>query len=560
MSKVKFLSEFNVKEVLSRKLFLIAFLFIVAFFGTKALFKPGYYTSHDGWHQVVRLYYFDKAVKDGFFPPRYITNLFLGYGYPLFIFSYHLPWILAEPFILVGFSVFDAIKAVYILGFFLSGLTMFFFIKNRFGDIEALVCAFLYLWAPYRFSNIFVRGAIGEATVFIFIPLLFLTIDCLKEKFSWRMIALGALAFGDILISHGIVAFLVLSLSLIYFFYSIIFSKNRIKVFGRFSLLVFFGLALVSYYLVPSIGLKKYTKFEQNIIATQNEGQFAKLSELFYSKWGYGFAVPRSVDSMSFQLGIAQWLTVVMLIFNLIFFRQKLKKKIVKNKDFLISLMIIFFLSIFLITPQSSFFWRNIVDRVFIVDFSWRLLTVAVFASSALAGFLLFILPRSIKLLLVAVLMLVAIYTNRNHLRVNQYTDIPIDLYLASELTTNTYDEYLPKEVDALRIKQINQGGSIFSEGKSKIDGIERKTHSLAFNYQSDFSNSFVVHLFYFPGWEILIDGQKTMIEKDDLGLISFKAPSGSHRVLIRYAGTKLTQISTLFSLITLVFLVLSFF
>ena len=76
---------------------LIIFLItVLSVFVLKDLFKPYFYTSHDGIHQVVRLYYFDQALRDGQIPPRWAGGLLNGFGYPLFIFSYHLPWLMAE--------------------------------------------------------------------------------------------------------------------------------------------------------------------------------------------------------------------------------------------------------------------------------------------------------------------------------------------------------------------------------------------------------------------------------------------------------------------------------
>lgn len=535
---------------------LLLLLVCLGFFGVKSLFSKGYYTSHDGWHQVARLYYYDKTIKEAIFPPRYITNLFFGYGYPLFIFNYHLPWLVAEPFMYLGFSVFDSIKTVYILGYVLSGITMFVWLR-RFGNIEAFVGAFLYMWAPYRFSNIFVRGAIGEASVFIFLPLLFLAFDLAKKRFNWTSIFIGAVSIAGIILSHAIVAFLVLSLSSFYVLFSLPVVKKQLHFVLRLIILTLLGLLLASYYLVPSLTLKKYTKFDERIQATKNEGQFATFKELIYSKWGYGFAVPRGSDSMSFQLGIAQWCTIFLLFITLIYFFIRRRK--IQNIDFIISLSVIFVLSIILITPQSQVIWKKIIDQLFIVDFPWRLLTISVFTSSALSAYLLFILPKKMKFFLLFLLLLVAFYTNRNYLRVNQYTEIPLSLYLASENTTNTYDEYLPQWVNSEEIKKLNLGGKIISNN-SQITGVENKTSSLAFNYKSGQAEDFTIHLFYFPGWEAFIDSKKIEIKKNNLGLINFSAPEGTHRVFINYTGTNLTKISNFLSLLTILILIFGFF
>src|SRR4030042_3352281 len=142
---------------------IIVLLIVVSFITLKDLFQPGFYTSHDGTHQVVRLYYFDKLIREGQIPPRWVGDLLNGYGYPLFIFSYQLPWLLAEPLHLLGFSIFDSIKLTFVIGFALSGITMYLFQKHIFGRVPAVVGTVIYLFAPYRFSNIFVRAAIGDA-------------------------------------------------------------------------------------------------------------------------------------------------------------------------------------------------------------------------------------------------------------------------------------------------------------------------------------------------------------------------------------------------------------
>ena len=189
---------------------IIIFIFVLSIFTLKDLLKPGYFTSHDGIHQVPRLYYFDQAVRDGQIPPRWAGGLLNGFGYPLFIFSYHMPWIIAEPVYLIGFSIFDSIKITFIIGFLLSGISMFYLQRQLFGRFAALVGTIMYLFAPFRFSNIFVRAAIGDATVFIFPPIVFLALSKImnSEKISMFWICVGAIALSGLLLSHAMVAML----------------------------------------------------------------------------------------------------------------------------------------------------------------------------------------------------------------------------------------------------------------------------------------------------------------------------------------------------------------
>src|SRR3989338_10790443 len=121
--------------------FIIIFFLIISLFALRDLWGEGFYTSHDGSHQVARLYYFDKLLRDGQVPPRWVSELQNGYGYPLFIFSYQLPWFIAEPLYVAGFSIFDSIKLTFLIGFFLSGLSMYAFLKNTTGRMPAFAGA-----------------------------------------------------------------------------------------------------------------------------------------------------------------------------------------------------------------------------------------------------------------------------------------------------------------------------------------------------------------------------------------------------------------------------------
>src|SRR5438270_619418 len=90
--------------------FYLILIMLFSIMGMKALFHPGLFTAHDIWHQVARLYYYNLAVSDGQFPPYWISTLANNYGYPLFFFSYHLPWLLALPLLNLGIDIPTVLK------------------------------------------------------------------------------------------------------------------------------------------------------------------------------------------------------------------------------------------------------------------------------------------------------------------------------------------------------------------------------------------------------------------------------------------------------------------
>ncbi|PJF33711.1 MAG: hypothetical protein CUN57_01425, partial [Phototrophicales bacterium] len=59
---------------------------------------------------------------------------------------------------------------------------------------------------------------------------------------------------------------------------------------------------------------------------------------------------------------------------------------------------------------------------------------------------------------------------------------------------------------------------------------------------------------FYFPGWQLLLDGEPFPIQPDErFGLIETRLPEGEHIVQLDFVGTPIQHISTIISLITVI-------
>src|SRR3989338_7921446 len=98
---------------------------------------PGLFRIHDD-QQVARLYLFDKSLKDGQFPVRWVDELGFGFGYPLFVFYPPLVYMLGEVFHLSGFGFIDSVKLVFFASILLSGVGMFVFVKELGGRLAGL--------------------------------------------------------------------------------------------------------------------------------------------------------------------------------------------------------------------------------------------------------------------------------------------------------------------------------------------------------------------------------------------------------------------------------------
>lgn len=514
-------------------------LLLFSILGMKALFYPGLYTAHDIWHQVVRFYYYFQGINDGQFPPYWIGQLANGFGYPFFFFSYHLPWLIGVLLLQIGFDISPAIKTLFFLSYISSGITMYFFVKCLLKDrFSALLSGIVYLWVPYHFLIIFVGGSLGIAFVFTFLPVIFLGIHLIKEgsRFGIPVLAAG---FSGVILSHIMHLVFLSPIILIFLLWEITKDTKKVRFLKNTFLGVLFGILISSFYLIPATYYNGFTRVHQETgFFELYKRNFINFNQLLYSKWGYGPIINNAKDGEnSFQLGIAQWISTVTLAFLIIF--KKLSRS---SQNLSIYLLLSFVISIFLMLDFSKSVWAFGVKFV-TVDFPFRLLLPATFIASICAGVILVNIDKKFKSLFFIFLIFVAIYTNRNHVNVNQYTNFPISTYLdlETEITTNTFNEYLSIKADP---KLLQKPWNEIKGENINAFNLKRTTNQLSFDISVAKEGTVSVGQFYFPGQTLYLDNRVTQFSIDKEGLISFKVPQGIHTVMIRYQETPLVKLS----------------
>lgn len=515
-------------------------LLIISLLYMKSLFHTGFYTSHDGEHNLIRLYRYSKAIDEGQIPPRWTSNLYNGYGYPLFNFSYHLPWIIAYPIYKTSSSLTAALKSIFFLSYYLSGMTMFFYIRWKFKkNWLAFMTSLLYLIAPYRFVNIFVRATAGESMALIFPPLLFWGIDwILLEKEKLKGIFILAIGIAGLILSHGLIFILFFSFGALYFILRLItLSAKRIEVFVHFIKASFLGLSLSAFYLLPALLEKKYTAPPKaSPLHDLLLKHFITLKQVLYSRWGYGFSRQGiELDDMSFQLGIGQWLVIsfaALLIF--------------KKKELSIYLAL-FTIAVFSMLEYSREIWQIILGYI-PFDFPWRMLGFTVFISSITFAALISLIKNFfVKIIFIALVLMLIVYGNRNHLRVNKYTYLAEDYYKQKLDTTNTFNEYSPKKVREEFVK-VNREIVISQNKNIVISNIEQKEHIIRFNKDGP-AGKIIINQLYFPGWKLYMDGVEQEFIKNKQGVIEFKAGEGLRRIELVFKRTKVRVLSEIITI-----------
>ena len=464
----------------------LAILLLLGLVAMRTFFQPGFYDGHDSQAHIIRLWQFDKALSGGQIPPRWAPDLYAGRGYPVFIFAYPLPYFAAETFHLAGFSLAVSLKLTLVLAYLTSLIGMYF--------LAGFTGAILWGFAPYMFVKIFITGSLGVVTAYAFIPWFFWA---LKQK-KW----LGVTLFLTLwILSHP--GKLVIFGSMIGLFF-----LKKFKHWRRFLLSVFLALGLSAWYFLPANLELGFTHFK-DFVSHQYQNDFVSFTRLLYSKWGTN--APGFDNPLSQQVGIAQWLAIGL---GLIFWRQ------------LWPYLLIFGLSIFLMLEPSKFIW-DLPTPLQSVATPWRFLSLAVFTAALTGGQVIRLIKVPVwRTVAAGLLIALALYGNRNHLRINEvrvYNQEFLDNYTG---VATGWNEHLP-----IWVKTVDDG-----------------THSQATSNQ--------LNTLYYPGWQVKINGQSVPIWPSENGLIEFAAPEGDYQIEAKFIDTPLRRTSKIITLISLLVIV----
>ncbi len=520
-------------------------VFVIALLPLIDLLKPGLPVTHDGQDHVARIANFYTSLSEGNIIPRWAGNLNWGYGHPILMFLYPLPSYFASLFKAVGFSFVDATKLVFGVSYIASIFAMYLWTRSRWGIAAGFVAAVLYGFAPYRFVDLYVRGAIGEHVAFIFPPLILWGVDGISKMQNRGVII--SLATAALILSHNAVSLMFLPIIGLYVLYLFHFQSSRNF---KFLLLTVYylllGFALSAFFWLPAFFEGKYTLRD---IVTKGElsGRFVPWSWFFSSPWNYGGG-----NQFTKSIGLAQWIVVLGSLFLL-------KKR--STRLLVGSFLILFLVSLFLMTDASSLIWKT-VTMLQKFQFPWRLLSVTVFLGAALGGIVVPAVSKKYVWKFALGLSLLAIVTTSSMWKAKEYMIKPESFYTGVYKGTTDTGESSPiwsvrfmEHISSSKMEVID-GNAIIEEGR-------RTTTRHEYTVQASVKTRLVENTLYFPGWRVLVDGIPTTIEFQDptwRGLMTFFVEPGDHRIEIIFEDTKLRKFAHAVTMVGIVFLLISLY
>lgn len=521
------------------------------------LIRPGFFPMQDDL-QAFRVEQMVKCLKDFQIPCRWIPDMGYQYGYPQFNYYGPLPFYFGAGLNLLGIQIIDAVKILFILGFVLSAVSMFIFLRAILDERAAFFGTILYTYAPFKAAEVYVRGSLSEFLVFIFMPLLFWSSYQFIKLKKTKYLLWFALSLGFLLTTHNLTSLIFLPILLVWIATQIILQKDW-KVFLKIVLGGLLGLGLSAFYLLPVIFEGRFVHLETLIGGYFDYRQhFVSLYQmLILNYFGYGSSVFGLGDDVTLSTGQTHWMIALLaLILSFIFYK--------KYKNLAITIWVLSaveLLVLFMMHQKSHFLWENLNFLIWL-QFPWRFLIDSVFLLSILGGFAFFLLSKinqklaiSIGLIVIVLVMVLhgSFFRPKSWLDIADADKFSGDLW-EKQLTISIFD-YLPNfakfppNKKAPALPEVLQGEADF------------KNYKKGSNFQKglvEVKEDAIIRapIFDFPGMKVTANGKlvdhinnNCTNEQYCLGLVTFNLPRGTYDIEVRLHDTPIRQLGNIISI-----------
>ncbi|MCX7680447.1 MAG: hypothetical protein N2508_00520, partial [Anaerolineae bacterium] len=263
---------------------------MVALLAALPLWGPGMVNTRGGGDSpflLQRTYEMVANLRAGVFPVRWMSDAAYGLGYPFFSYYAALPYYLAGGLVVLGMDILTALKTVQTLGFLAAALAMYGWMHCLTGNRwAAWLAAVAYTFAPFHLVNVYVRGdSLSEFWAFVWYPLVLWGIERISEsakqpnsettaqsasmqvcRCAGVQVAAAGLAYGGLILTHNISAFIFTPFALLYLWMRWLSKKGA----AHRSLLMahcplFIGLLLSAWFWLPALAELKYVQLGPSV-------------------------------------------------------------------------------------------------------------------------------------------------------------------------------------------------------------------------------------------------------------------------------------------------------
>lgn len=362
---------------------IILIIFLLSIFACYPYINKLPLFAHDLSYHLNRIENIVQGIRVGEFPVLIHAELLNGLGYANSLFYPEMFLYIPAVMVLLGISVMTSYKIfIWIITFF-TFITMYVTTKKiTKSKIISMISCILYTLSLYRFTDIYIRAAVGEILAFLFMPLVLYGIyDILYDRGDkWWILIVGI--FG-VVNSH--IISLVMCLEIIGFLIlinikKIFTNKNIIK---KLILTGVISILICSSVLFPLLEQLRGGNYKISEIK-ENPGQSLQdlaltPTQALKSELIFGWAASDSTnmdDLMTLGIGIILYILPLFLLFS--------KDKDESNKKVIIPLLILGVITIILTTKIFPWRYFGIMSSI---QYPWRFNLVATLVLSIVSAY-----------------------------------------------------------------------------------------------------------------------------------------------------------------------------
>lgn len=504
-----------------------------------------WFESHDSERYLELVDGFVSAFLAGNIYPRWMTDLAGGYGYPTFV--YYQPgyfyWCL--PFALLISKTELAMKVSVFALVFQAGVGAYFLARQLSDRRTALFLALSFLFTPYLYTDLYVRGDLSELSGMMFTPwplyFIFLLRRRIEAKRDWRWPVAGlSLALMMVIFAHPAVAMFYLPAFGICALYHFLATREK-KAFATGVIVGGVTAALFSApYWYGVYEMRPYSIFTKLIggynVPLRHTVYFRQLFDRAFDFGGSVMDSPN--DEMPFQLGLPFFsLAVLGLLLN-------------RRNHFQKTVFGIYVVLILLMTRVADPFWK-LEGLPQYVQFPWRILAaIGIFQMCSMAGISQLSRNTATKGFYTPILVLffvgISLWHSNMFAVIGSLQRRSTKAEIRNRFKTYANDnEFKPITVQEYPEAPRREDLMIRYERPVVARALPGATaHHIAYDvYTGLEEGEITLEQFYFPGWHVEVNGQKVSDEvlRKSLGpegLIKLKlSPHEVHRVRAWYAG-----------------------
>lgn len=502
----------------------------------------------DGIQHICRIIGTEQTLADKQFLPMIMSNLCNNFGYSWNIFYSPLTAYMSVVFRIFNFSYVNCLKLCMFVIVLLSGITMYkFTLRITKNKKLATLASIIYILAPYRITDMYIRTALAELASFIFIPIVFegLYIIVNEEKKSYKL-ALGA---TGLILTHQVIA---MYTAIICFIYLIVFFKKLKSktVLKNIGVNLLFCILMTSFYWVGLLQHYFSTSYEVFVPGRMEREEVlifykAKFSQLF---------ITNSEQTMIYEVGL---LSVIGLILTPIAYK-KIPQEYKKTYMFFLITGIVLIAMTLTIFP-----FEKLPKALTMLQFTFRLFTFTSFFFAFIVAVNFGVLIKNFKTLDVIVLLTISIlllvpYKSKLDFNLNDSEKRLVDGVRITENTGRVHAgmasmEYLPSKAfnNLDYIANRKDEPVVFYNNEAVVSDYKKQASNIKCTI-SNINKETAIELpyIYYLGYRIYANGQEITYTESDNGFIQINIDKDS-QIKVKYLGTNEMLISYAISIIS---------